>query len=214
MESVNRKLDRIRKEDTKKNDQNISDDRVGVEGLHKKEGVKDDISNNVNLEKSLYELSQVMTGGLKRWEKVIYPMMIAFIILAGYGFWLIFNVVKDMHNINTNMYVMTKAVVTMTNTMNQKMEKIDHQMSKINENMQVLPEMNNSLLKIKGTFDNMNGTILILNKEFTEMVLSIKQMNKAIYEMNHSVKSMDRSLGELDHNISRPMRNMNKMMPW
>lgn len=155
----------------------------------------------------LNEFASTMTKGIRRWEKVIYPMMIAFIILAAYGFWLIYNVTKDMRNISSNMIVMTKAVVTMTNTLNQKMNQIDHQMGAMNIHMDKLitntshvAEMNHRIAEMTHSIHNMNS--------------AVTNMNRSVYAMVGSTSSMSSNLGELNDNISAPMNSMNSMIPW
>lgn len=153
------------------------------------------------------ELAKTMTQGIRRWEKVIYPMMIAFIILAAYGFYLIYNVSKDMRNISTDMYAMTKAVVTMTNTLNQKMNQIDRQMGainihmdKMNRNMEAVTRMDEHLIEMTTAINSMNA--------------SVNSMSHSIYSMVYSTNAMSSNLGELNDNISTPMKPMNSMMPW
>jgi len=153
------------------------------------------------------QLAQTMTKGIRRWEKVIYPMMFAFIILAAYGFWLIFNLAKDMHNITTNMVVMTRAVVTMTNTMNRKLNNIDSQMV----------EMNHHMASIEGLDKNMNtiaAAVHTMNTSLINMDNTLTNMYRSVYYMGNSTSSMSSNLSELNHNISAPMNSMNSMIPW
>lgn len=164
-------------------------------------------TENQNASCDINELASTMTKGIRRWEKVIYPMMIAFIILAAYGFWLIYNVTKDMRNISTNMIVMTKAVVTMTNTLNQKMNQIDHQMGainihmdKMNTNMESVTTMSDRIADMTAAIHNMNS--------------SINSMSHSVYSMVYSTSAMSSNIGELNENISVPMNSMNSMVPW
>lgn len=153
------------------------------------------------------DLADAMTKGIRRWEKVIYPMMIAFVILAVYGFYLIFNVTKDMRNISNNMYAMTKAVVTMTNTLNQKMNQIDHQMGAINIHMD---KMNRNMESVTV----MSDRIVEMTNAINSMNASVNSMSHSVYSMVYSTNSMSSNLGELNENISTPMKSMNSVMPW
>lgn len=165
-----------------------------------------DNNNNENMS-DLDQLAATMTKGIRRWEKVIYPMMIAFIILAAYGFWLIYNVTKDMRNISTNMIVMTKAVVTMTNTINQKMNQIDHQMGAINIHMD---KMNTNMSSVP----QMSERIVDMTQAIYEMNNSVNNMSHSVYSMVYSTSSMSSNLGELNDNISAPLNSMNSVIPW
>lgn len=155
----------------------------------------------------LNQLASTMTKGIRRWEKVIYPMMVAFIILAAYGFWLIYNVTKDMNAIASNMVVMTKAVVTMTNTLNQNMNQIDHQMGVINIQMD---KMNTNMLSVT----TMSGNITEMTEAINNMNASVNSMSHSVYAMVYSTSSMSSNLGELNENISVPMNSMNSVIPW
>ncbi|MGB5640738.1 MAG: hypothetical protein WBM63_16620, partial [Sedimenticolaceae bacterium] len=42
-------------------------------------------------------LSEVFESSARRWELIVYPSLFAFIILAAYGFYLIYNLAKDVH---------------------------------------------------------------------------------------------------------------------
>ena len=42
-------------------------------------------------------LSQTFETSAKRWELIVYPSLFAFIILAAYGFYLVFSLAKDVH---------------------------------------------------------------------------------------------------------------------
>jgi len=167
----------------------------------------DNKNNNPEGNSDLNELAATMTKGIRRWEKVIYPMMIAFIILAAYGFYLIYNVTKDMRNISTNMLVMTKAVVTMTNTLNQKMNQIDHQMGAINIHMD---KMNRNMASVS----TMSEKIGEMTHAIHNMNASVNSMSHSVYSMVYSTQSMSSNLGELNDNISAPMNSMNSMIPW
>ncbi len=153
------------------------------------------------------ELAKTMTKGIRRWEKVIYPMMIGFVILAIYGFYLIYNVTKDMHSITNNMMSMTRAVVTMTNTMNQKMNQIDHQMGAINIHMDKMTQHMAAIPKMTGNIKEMTQAIHGMNS-------SIGYMNQYVYSMVRSTSDMSSNLGELNDNISAPMKSMNNVVPW
>jgi len=163
--------------------------------------------NNNSTSSDINELASTMNKGIRRWEKVIYPMMIAFIILAAYGFWLIYNVTKDMRNISTNMIVMTKAVVTMTNTLNQKMNQIDHQMGAINIHMD---KMNTNMESVT----TMNDRIADMTAAIHNMNTSINSMSHSVYSMVYSTSAMSSNIGELNDNISVPMNSMNSVIPW
>lgn len=153
------------------------------------------------------ELARTMTKGIRRWEKVIYPMMIGFIVLAIYGFWLIFNVTRDMHQITTNMVVMTKAVVTMTNTINRKMNAIDDQMVIMNQHMSSISHMDKEISGMTDSVRDMTNSIVEMNHNLSGIYQSVHFMGNSTYTMSSN-------LSELNQNISGPMNSINSVIPW
>ena len=83
------------------------------------------------LEESLETLSAAFTASARRWEAIVYPSLFAFILLAIYGFFLIYNLTSDvrrvadsmdhivvnMEEISVNMKVMSNNMVVMTQTL-------------------------------------------------------------------------------------------------
>ncbi len=156
-------------------------------------------------------MADAMTGGIKKWEKVLYPMMIAFIILAVYGFILIYQLANDVKRISDNMLVMTRAVVTMTNTLNVNMGKVDAQMSAINLTMD----------RMRRTIDNINKDTAVisdvmpsLHNQFASMNATMTRLDERVATIQTAADTMARSLWELDANISEPMNSLNSMMPF
>lgn len=78
--------------------------------------------------RSLDQLSKAFMASARRWEMIVYPALFAFIVLAVYGFFLIYSLTTDisrvandmnkititMEKIATNMDAMTKNMVVMT----------------------------------------------------------------------------------------------------
>ncbi|BBP45199.1 hypothetical protein THMIRHAS_05720 [Thiosulfatimonas sediminis] len=171
--------------------------------------------------KNLDKLAQTMTYGIRRWEKVIYPMMVAFIVLAIYGFYLIYNVTRDMNQITQNMTAMTGAVVDITKTLDQKMNQIDHQMGainihmdKMNQNIRAVPNLDKNIAQITSSIQELNQHILTMSDNMHQVNQSMTQMNQSVYSLNHAATRMSGNLGELNRNISVPMGTFNSMMPW
>lgn len=157
------------------------------------------------------KMAEAMTGGIKKWEKVLYSMMVMFIILAIYGFYLIYQLAHDVRQISTNMITMTRAVVTMTNTLNINMGKVDAQMSAINLTMD---HMRRNVEGLKEDTAVIADVMPSLHNQFASMNSAMVQMNDTVQALRISADSMARSLWELDQNISEPMSSMNSVIPF
>ena len=77
--------------------------------------------------RSMEMLANTFSASARRWEMIVYPSLFAFILLAGYGFYLIYSLTqdahqmaKDMRDISNNMVVISESMLTVSqNTNNQ-----------------------------------------------------------------------------------------------
>lgn len=111
------------------------------------------------LGKSLDELSKAFMSSAKRWEAIVYPSLLVFMILAGSGFYLIYSLTNDasriannMNNIVLHMDAMSKNMVLMTQTVDSQsasMKEMTHHMRGMNQSMNQMrydmSVMNNSV---------------------------------------------------------------------
>ena len=62
------------------------------------------VAENVPLQgDALDRFVTVFAAAARRWELVVYPALLAFVILAAYGFFLIYTLSKDMHLLASGM---------------------------------------------------------------------------------------------------------------
>jgi len=64
--------------------------------------------------KSMEMLAKTFSASAKRWEMIVYPSLFAFILLAGYGFYLIFSLTQDAHQMAQDMRVISNNMVTIS----------------------------------------------------------------------------------------------------
>ena len=76
-----------------------------------------DAVNNM-MGRSLNELATAFSASARRWETIVYPSLFAFILLAIYGFYLIYHLTKDVHRAAENIELITKNMQDITNGMN------------------------------------------------------------------------------------------------
>lgn len=152
--------------------------------------------NQENIERFLNTFER----SAKRWEIVVYPALFAFILLAAYGFFLIYSLSMDMRSmaqsidpnmgehmqtLASNMDKMTTHVSVMTGQVQAMAANMDHMAVKM-DNVDTLSPMLDEL-------KNMNGTM--------------RAMTVNVDLMRHDVAGMS-------SNVARPMSIINKMMPW
>lgn len=107
----------------------------------------------------LERLSTAFMASARRWEMIVYPSLFAFIILAGYGFFLIYSLSQDAHAISKQMVTMSR------------------QMETISQNMVVIAQ----------SMDAQNQTMSDMASNMRGMNTSINQMRYDMAVMNQSV---------------------------
>lgn len=100
--------------DTCPNEPNRCDKKLSMFGYYD-DTIKDSVEHV--LSESLNELTKTFTASTRRWEMIVFPAMFAFIILAAYGFFLIYSLTKDVGDIASEMksinHTMQAVVVNM-----------------------------------------------------------------------------------------------------
>ena len=138
-------------------------------------------------------LSQAFETSAKRWELIVYPSLFAFIILAAYGFYLIFSLAKDVHylaiSVDSNMTVLASNMQSMSDDMRQ-----------MTANVRTMAVGVESVARDVTTLE--------------PMLTSMESMDRAIQSLNFSTASMRDDMSIMNRNVSRPMHFMNSFMPW
>ncbi len=142
---------------------------------------------------AIERLSQAFETSAKRWELIVYPTLFAFIILAAYGFYLIFSLAKDVHylaiSVDTNMTVMASNMQSMSDNMAQ---------------------MSTNIRTMAVSVDSMARDVNALEP----MLASMQNMDRSMQNLTLSTTSMRNDMAIMNQNISRPMNFMNQFMPW
>ncbi|MBK1653311.1 DUF948 domain-containing protein [Allochromatium vinosum] len=138
-------------------------------------------------------LSQAFETSAKRWELIVYPSLFAFIILAAYGFYLVFSLAKDVHylaiSVDTNMTVMAS-----------NMQSMSDNVAQMSRNVRVMTASVESMAQDVDTLQ--------------PMLASIQEMDRSMRVMTQSTAAMGRDMAVMNQSISRPMQFMNGFMPW
>ncbi|MBK1706107.1 hypothetical protein [Halochromatium glycolicum] len=138
-------------------------------------------------------LSQAFETSARRWELIVYPTLFAFIILAAYGFYLVFSLAKDVHylaiSVDSNMTVLAS-----------NMQSISDNMGQISSNVRTMTV----------GVDSMARDVAVLEP----MLSSIEAMDHSMRSMTFTTSTMRDDLGAMNRNLGRPMHFMNSFMPW
>jgi hypothetical protein len=138
-------------------------------------------------------LSHAFETSAKRWELIVYPTLFAFIILAAYGFYLVFSLAKDVHylaiSVDSNMTVLASNMQSMSDDMGQ-----------MSANVRTMAVGVDSMARDVSTLE--------------PMLTSLESMDQTIRSMTFSMAAMRDDMSGLNRNIGRPMHFMNSFMPW
>jgi len=149
----------------------------------------------------LERLANTFDNSARRWEMVVYPSLFAFVLLAGYGFFLIYRLT---HDISTLSQSVTRMAVIVSDAM---------------------PRMTKDMNVMTGSIDNMTGNIAGMTTEIgsmsgqmdslTPMSNNIQSMTQNIGSMNRSVYGMQRDMHGMNRTVSSgPFGMMNDVMPF
>lgn len=133
-------------------------------------------------------LANTFENSAKRWEMIVYPALFAFIVLASYGFYLIFSLTNDVASLARNVNVLTTSIDRMTNNMDG-----------ITANMNVIAS---SMVQMDSKMD-----------ELETIRVNMEHMNHSTRAMSVSADSMRHHMGVMNHSM-RPLGQMNSFMPW
>jgi methyl-accepting chemotaxis protein len=138
-------------------------------------------------------LSQAFETSAKRWELIVYPSLFAFIILAAYGFYLVFSLAKDVHylaiSVDSNMTVLAS-----------NMQAISDNVGQMSANVRTMAVSVESMSRDVSTLE--------------PMLTSMETIDQAIQAMTYSTAHMRDDMAVMNRSISRPMNFMNWFMPW
>jgi archaellum component FlaC len=190
----------------------------------------------VKLEITLTNFFKEFNKSISRWERMVYPAIILLGILGLSGFYLIYHLTGDMHDmtdyidpemesnlgsmagymrdLSNNIQTMTVQIATLT-------EKITSMEAKIGHMDGTIGEMNGSISHVANTMDVMTDKVIEINDSVSGMDHSVSVLTGNVTEMNQSMKAitvntgvMTRDMGVMNQSISRPASFLNQFAPW
>jgi len=158
----------------------------------------------LELESELQEFEKKADSTTKRMQMLVYPAMVAFFILAAFGFYLIFSLTSDVNR-------MANTFVHMSGSIEKNMDSISGTMGHMSGQMDDLVVSTSSMSNSVG---DMSSNVGNMTDNTVEMVNSISGLRAATYDMAASTNHMQRDMWSLNKNISTPLSAMNKFIPW
>ncbi len=136
----------------------------------------------------------------RRWELVVYPALLAFVILAAYGFFLIYTLSRDIHTL----------AMGMDPDMAQHLTDISSSVAYLSENVRTMTrrvdKMSNTLVDMSDKMDALNT--------LDPMLVHMRGMDASMHNMNITGDQMRNEMTYMGRNIARPLSKMNSFLPW
>ncbi len=151
----------------------------------------------LELENELKELEKREEASTRRMQLLVYPAMVAFIILAAYGFYLV-------HSLTSNVARMAESIIVISDS--------------VNNNMQIISsstvEMSDKMTSLVNSTDSMTGRLGSMSSDVGLMTQNIGVMRDATTHLAVSTNNMQQDMWSLNQNISTPLSMFNKFLPW
>ncbi|OOZ35161.1 hypothetical protein BOW51_11605 [Solemya velesiana gill symbiont] len=129
---------------------------------------------------SIDRLSLAFETSARRWELIVYPSLFAFIILAAYGFYLVYSLAKDVHylaiSVDSNMTVLSS-----------NMQSVSQNMSKLTSNVRTMITHIESI-------DNKVATLEPMLTNMGSMDQSMKSLTHSTHYMRNDMALMNRNI--------------------
>ncbi len=130
----------------------------------------------------------------RRWELVVYPSLLAFIVLAAYGFYLIYT--GDVNRLAHSMETMVMSVNDMAGNMN---------------------AVSGNVASISGNLNTIATDVNTGSSDMGNLLLKMDSINKSVAVMTVPMYHIRNDMGRMSHNIydaTGPMQMMGGMFPF
>lgn len=151
----------------------------------------------LELTKELQYIEQKEKAWKRKIRRILYPLISAFVLLAGYGFYLIQSVTTDIDNMSASVVRMNESVSRNIKNMAIRSQVIARDMDKMIDNIST---MSLSLQSMSGNMGHMTATA-------TELQIPM-------YDLNLSTRHIQHNMGNLNDNLDKPLGMFNQFIPW
>ncbi len=134
-------------------------------------------------------LANTFESSAHRWEIIVYPSLLAFVVLAGIGFFLVYSLTKDVASLARNVNLLTQSMNG------------------------VVVSMSDIAVHMKGISTDVNQMSYQMN-HLEPMRMSMENMSASTHGMAMSTDAMRQHMGALNYNVGKPMSMFNSFMPW
>ena len=140
--------------------------------------------------------SRTFEASARRWELVVYPSLLAFIVLAAYGFYLIYTLTSDVNRLARSMETVVVSINKMTMDMN----------------------------AVSGNVANMSGNLTTIatdvgsgSQDMGHLLGKLDKINQSVGVMTVPMYHIRNDMGRMSHTIhdaTGPMKMVNGIFPF
>ena len=162
-------------------------------------------------EKAVYPFIKSFEASAKRWERMVYPAIIVFGMMGLSGFWLIYSLTMDVHELARNVDPkMERNLAEMSMHISSLAGSVETMTLDIAEMSSHIAHLDASILVMQGDMSMISTKLDTL----PPLLLNIAEMNQSIKSMTVSTGVMSHDMGRMNQSIGRPMSFMNSFAPW
>lgn len=176
----------------------------------------------------LNQFAESFDKSAKRWELIVYPSLFAFIVLAMYGFFLIYSLTQDIRTMavsidpkmGVNMGILSNSIGRVADNievMSTHLEYISDNMETMSVDVQTLSE---NVDGMAANVNSMSQNMVVMTKLMDNIAVKLNTLGPIaanMNSMNQSMNLMTNSMGRMGHEmggVTRPMSFINRFMPW
>ena len=128
----------------------------------------------------------------QRLQLIVYTALFAFIVLAAYGYYLIFNLTHDVHSLSNDVRQMTRSVNQMSLSVTTNMEIISSNIVQMQRSTtligdtvaKTMPEMSENTTKMTKTAQDVSDRIEGISTNIQTMSVGLVAMQRDMWSMN------------------------------
>ena len=142
------------------------------------------------------KFSRTFEASARRWELIVYPSMLAFIVLAAYGFFLIYTLTNDVNRLAGSM------------------EAILVSMQDVSANMNAV---SGNVANISGDLSSIASDVGSGSQDMNNMLVKMDNINRSVGVMTVPMYQMRSDMGRMSNNIhdaTGPMQMVNGIFPF
>lgn len=149
------------------------------------------------------QFSRTFEASARRWELIVYPSLLAFIILATYGFYLIYKLTSNVDTISSRMDLIAENMTDISGNMTHMTGYLKQMTQNVSTMSDQVGDMSKDVHRQAQTLDSMVISMDLISQ-------SVSNMSLTIHQIRYDTSQMGRNL----QNTTGPMRFMNNFTPW